>query len=348
MRVKPHVTMLAAFVFLGASSVTPQLPAEGIWIDRATLAQLPTEGAAWMRLVAAAQQLCGAPSLNDQDDGTNTCVMAKALVAARTGDSPMRQDVIAALAQIADGGPFRGRALALGRELIAYVIAADLIVLQTQAPEVDIRFRARLKSLLTAPTRDGPSNLIECHEQRANNWGTHCGASRVAIAAYLGDVHELTRAAAVFKGFLGDRSTYAGFNFGDLSWQCDPDRPVPINPARCVKGDRSLDGVLPDDQRRAGAFRWPAPKENYVYEALQGALAQAIILERVGYDAFGWEHQALRRAFEWLYVEAGYPAGGDDAWQVSVINYFYDTRFFASGEAKPGKNVGWTDWTHAR
>jgi hypothetical protein len=348
MRGKTHVAVFAALAFLGAGAVEPQLPADGIWIDRAALAELPMTGAAWLRLVKAARQPCGTPSLGDQDDDTNTCVMAKALVAARTGDALMRQHVIAALTQIADGGPYRGRALALGRELIAYVIAADLIGLNTQAPELDARFRARLASLLTTPTRDGPATLVECHEQRANNWGTHCGASRIAVAAYLADVTELTRAAAVFKGFLGDRTAYAGFSFGDLSWQCDPDRPVPINPAQCSKGNRSVDGVLPDDQRRAGAFRWPAPKENYVYEALQGALAQAIILQRVGYDAFGWEHQALRRAFEWLYVEAGYPATGDDGWQVSVINHFYGTRFTAAGEPRPGKNVGWTDWTHAR
>ena len=29
-------------------------------------------------------------------------------------------------------------------------------------------------------------NLVECHEKRPNNWGNHCGASRAAVAAYLG------------------------------------------------------------------------------------------------------------------------------------------------------------------
>jgi hypothetical protein len=346
--VKLYFTVIVALAWVGGSGAAPQVPPDGIWIARAALQQLPTSGAAWTRLAIAAQKRCGAPQLDDQDDDTNTCILAKALVAARTDDAVLRRAVVDALQQVADGRPFSGRALALGRELIAYVIAADLITLQAHAPEIDARFRARITSLLTAPAHDGPATLIECHEERANNWGTHCGASRVAVAAYLGDVEHLARAAAVFKGFLGDRSAYAGFRFGDLSWQCDPERPVPINPARCSKGPRSIDGVLPDDQRRAGAFRWPAPRENYVYEALQGALAQAIILQRAGYDSFGWEDQALRRAFEWLYVEAGYPASGDDAWQVSVINHFYGTRFTASGTPKPGKNVGWTDWTHGR
>ena len=43
------------------------------------------------------------------------------------------------------------------------------------------------------------------------------------------------------------------------------------------------DGVLPDDQRRSGGFVWPPTKENYVWEALQGAIAQAVILHRAGF-----------------------------------------------------------------
>jgi hypothetical protein len=53
--------------------------------------------------------------------------------------------------------------------------------------------------------------LISTHEQRPNNWGTHAGASRVAASAHIGDDADVARAAAVFKGFLGDRASYAGF-----------------------------------------------------------------------------------------------------------------------------------------
>jgi hypothetical protein len=67
--------------------------------------------------------------------------------------------------------------------------------------------------------------LVSTHEDRPNNWGTHAGASRVAVAVYLGDSAELERAAQVFKGWLGDRASYAGFNYGDLSWQCDAANP---------------------------------------------------------------------------------------------------------------------------
>jgi hypothetical protein len=170
------------------------------------------------------------------------------------------------------------------------------------------------------------------------------------VAVYLGDRSQLDRVAQVFKGWLGDRSSYDAFSYGsDLSWQCDPAHPVGVNPRGCTKDGHSIDGVLPDDQRRAGSFKWPPPKENYVYEALQGALVQAVILQRAGYsDVFGWGDRALLRAFEWLYTHADYPARGDDTWEVYLVNAYYGSSFSAPVPAAPGKNMGWTDFTHGR
>ena len=307
----------------------------------------PIDGAAWLQLQTEARRPCGRPSLEDQNTSANVCLMAKALVAARTDDAQLRAEVVESLRALAGSPPYRGRALALGRKLVAYVIAADLVELEIRDGAVDELFRRRIAALRVTPTSGGPRNLIDCHERRANNWGTHCGASRAAIAAYLEDRMELDRVAAVFKGYLGDRRSYAGFRFGDLSWQCHQQSPVGINPPGCLKAGHPVDGVVPDDQRRGGRFAWPPPREEYVYGALQGALAQAVILHRAGYDAFNWENQALRRAFEWLHRHADYPAQGDDAWQPHVVNHFYGTAFPAPIPASPGKNVGWSDWTHA-
>src|SRR5690606_4402054 len=160
----------------------------------------------------------------------------------------------AAVRSIAQSGQYNGRALSLGRELAAYVIAADLIGLRSVNSSLDQQFRARLTELRTTPTTSGPGSLVECHELRPNNWGTMCGASRVAIAAYLGDRAELDRSATVLRGYLGDRGAYAGFKYGELTWQCDASRPVGINPKGCTKSGLSLDGVMPDDQRRGGSF----------------------------------------------------------------------------------------------
>ena len=119
-----------------------------------------------------------------------------------------------------------------------------------------------------------------------------------------------------------------------------------VNQPGTAKQGHSIDGVLPDDQRRGGSFQWPPPKENYVYEALQGALAQAVILHNAGYDVWNWEDRALLRAFQWLHEQAEFPAEGDDTWQPHLVNFYYGTRFPAPIPSRPGKNVGWTDWTH--
>ena len=328
---------------------TANVLSQGIWVDRGGLLALPTSGTAWDNVLNAAKQTCTKPDLSNQDDPANVCVMAKALVFARTGQETYRLNVVDALWAVINAGVYNGRALALGRELGAYVISADLINLKTYDPAMDTTFRGVIRALLTTPTTDGPASVIECHENRPNNWGTHCGASRAAVAAYLGDTAQLARIAQVFKGWLGDRSSYAGFSYGDLSWQCDSSKPVGINPAGCLKSGHSVDGVLPDDQRRAGSFAWPPPQENYVYEALQGALAQAVILSRAGYDTFNWQDRALQRAFQWLLSQDNFPATGDDSWEPHLINYFYASigyKIAAPVPTQPGKNVGWTDWTH--
>ena len=318
----------------------------GIWISRAEIAALPMSGAAWSGLLSEANASTGTPNLSNQDDPVNVRVMAKALAFARTGNTGYRNDVVNALRYIAQSGSYSGRALALGRELGAYVIAADVIDLKSVDPSLDQQFRAKIRQLLTTPTDGGPSNLVDCHEKRANNWGTQCGGSRAVVAAYLGDAAELARVAQVFKGWLGDRTSYAGFDYGDLAWQSDPSRPVGINPKGATIQGRNVDGVVPDDQRREGGFSWPPPKANYVYGALGGVLVQALILHRAGYPAFEWSDRAILRAFVWTHEQANFAAQSDDSWQPHLVNHIYSRTFPAQASSGAGKNVGWTDWTH--
>lgn len=100
------------------------LRSTGIWISPLELSALPSRGPAWGQLKAEANRGCGRPDLSDQDDDTNVCVLAKALVYVRLGGMAYQTDVLDALRRIADSGRYRGRTLALGRELAAYVIAA--------------------------------------------------------------------------------------------------------------------------------------------------------------------------------------------------------------------------------
>ena len=311
-----------------------------VWVSPQVLATRPIQGPAWNELLETADEPLGTPDLSDKNDETDILVLARALVYARTGLPKYGQEArVACMAAI--GTEQGGTTLSLGRNLLGYVVAADLVGL---SPGDDARFRDWLRSLLDMEL-DGRT-LRSTHEDRPNNWGTHAGASRAAIAVYLSDPQEVARVAKVFRGYLGDRNAYAGFKYGALWWQANPAQPVGINPRGATLQGRSVDGVIPDDQRRGGAFTWPPPKENYAYEALQGAVAQALILERVGYKPWGWSNFALGRAFKWLHEEAKYPAQGDDTWLPHVINAVYGTKFPAPIPSRPGKNMGFTDWTH--
>jgi len=327
------------------------IPSSGIWIADEQLAALPTTGPAWEQLQETADQVASPPNLGDQDSDANVQILAKALVFARTGEEKYRTEVGDALALItANNTEDAGRTLALGRELAAYVMAADLINLADYNPGLDVQFRAKLRGLLTKPLEgwSGPKTLQQTHELRPNNWGTHAGASRVAVALYLGDKAELERSARVFFGYLGNLAAYNGFEYAeDLSWQANPGQPTGLNPAGAAKAGYPIDGALPEEMRRGGAFQWPPLPTNYPWEALQGAVVQATLLQRAGYPVWEWENRALLRSVQFLY-NIGWTAEGDDEWITPLINCFYATSFPVASQVQAGKNMGWTDWTHAQ
>lgn len=307
------------------------------------LASMPMSGPAWSGLLARAGTTAGTPDLSNQDDDTDQVILAKALVYARTGTTSYRTSVVAALRAVI-GTEDGGRTLALGRNLAAYVISADLIDLAAIDPTFDQgSFRPWLRVLLSKPL-DGLT-LVGTHERRPNNWGTHAGASRAAIAAYLGDAAEMARTAQVFRGYLGDRTAYAGFVYGDdLSWQCDPAKPVGIVPVGCRKDGVLIDGAQPEEMRRGGSFAWPPTFTGYAWEGLQGAVLQADILRHAGYAAWEWSDRALLRAVRFLYGQVGWAADGDDEWQPWLVDRRYGTAYRGSAPARTGKNFGYTDW----
>ena len=319
----------------------------GIWLSTGEIQALPMTGPAWTALKAQADLSAGIPDLSNQDQMNNVNVLAKALVYVRTGiesyRTEVRQNCMAAINTELDG-----RTLALGRELAAYVISADMVGLE---PSEDVTFRAWLRRTLTEVLTDGRT-LQSTHEDRPNNWGTAAGASRAAVAIYLGDMAELARTAQVFKGWLGDRSSYAGFSYGDLSWQYDPANPVGINPLGATKSGESIDGALPEEMRRGCTFRFPPCPTGYPWGAIQGATVQAEILRRAGYDTWNWQNQALKRSVQFLYnLSIRYPsdgwwASGDDEGTPWLVNRAYGASFPTVVPAHRGKIMAWADWTH--
>lgn len=321
---------------------------KGLWISRAEIAKLPRRGPAWRRLLKAAKSDIGRGDVADQNSTHDVETLAVALVFARTRDERYREKAVDALMS-AIGTENGARALAVGRNVAAYVIAADLVNLRGYDPPAYRRFADWLRRLRTETFRG--RTLAATHEIRPNNWGTMAGASRIAIDVYLGDAKDLARAATVFRGWLGDRAAYHGFLFGrDDTWQLDPSNPVAVQPAGATLGGLSVDGALSADMRRGGKFRIPPKRTEYPWGALAGALVQAQLLSRQGYDAWQWSDQALRRAVDFLYrldeAYGGWWARGDDAWEPWLVNAVYGTSYPTEPVLLPGKNMGWTDWMY--
>jgi hypothetical protein len=323
-----------------------------MWISGAELQRLPTRGKAWSGLAKIAHEHLGEPNLSRKDDDDDTVTLAAALASARTGSADLRDKAAKGVTE-AIGTEQGGRTLSLGRGLVAYIVAADLIDLRRLDPAADARFRAWLRDVRFERLRPkSRPTLVATHEVAPNNWGTHAGASRIAADIYLGDRADLARAAAVFKGYLGDRGAYHAFRFGsDLSWQADPSRPVGVVHAGANKDGRSLSGALPDDMRRGCPMRTPPCPTGYPWEAMQGAVIQAELLSREGYDAWNWGDRALERAARYLmglasrYGEETWRPSGNDVWVAWLLNRRYGMRLPVSSPTRPGRGMGFTDWT---
>lgn len=334
---------------------------DGIWISAAELSALPMQGEAWEQLLDTADGPLDEPNIAGLDANHDVQTLAVALVYARTGESDYRDKAAQAI-RATMGTEYTGllngpgssqgaTAESLGRNLAAYVIAADLIALEEHDATLDAEFSAWISRLLYEQWEDG--SVATVAERSAGSVGRTAGASHAAVAAYLQDAAELEYAARMFKGFLGDRQTYAGFRYGsDLSWQLIRLRPVGVNPAGARKDGFDIDGALPEDMRRGCSFQVPPCPTTSPWGSLQGIVVEANILHRQGYDAWNWENRAVLRAVQFLhrlqqiYPQAQWWATGDDRWIPWIINVVYGTAFPTEG-ARRGKNMGWTDWTHA-
>ena len=164
-----------ALASLFASAIVAQdCETGGIWATTEELSVLPMQGPAWENVLAAADEPVGTPNLGDIADGVDVRIMAKALVYARTGVDSYRGAVVLACMN-AIGTEQGSTALGLSRNLLAYVIAADLVGLSPAADEI---FRAWLLAVRDADLQGRTLRLT--HEDRPNNWGTDAGATRSA------------------------------------------------------------------------------------------------------------------------------------------------------------------------
>ncbi len=330
-------------------------PGDYLLMTRAALLARPTSGPAWDALLADASGPTGRPALDDQNVRHGVTTLAAALVYARTGDVQYQvraqQEVMAAIGTEREGAD--NSILALGRQLGAYVLAADFAGL---SGDDDRAFRAWLDDIRTRRLGGHGrwTTLSGTHQDAPNNWGSFSGASRIAAGLYLGDQADVARAAQVLRGFLGDRTAWDAFQPVDdaASWACDPTGYVPLNPP-CTRGGIDLDGAIVRDIDRGGNRRWPPGRAGigYTLESLQGLILQAELLTRNGYgDAWTWSDSAIRRA-SGIVTRSG-EAGGL-TWNRSAISqhvpWLLNARYGLDLPTMPagqGRIFGYTDWLY--
>ncbi len=368
----------AAPAFQAGNQDSPPLIPRDLLVDRSALLTIPMSGPTWTNIVTWSDRTEPADPW-DNDSNHDVVALAAALRGVRQGHISSlykaRNYIVTAMYSYVLTDP-RATSLSVGRNVLSYVLAADLIDLDQLHPQAGEWFRIWLRLVRTQVWPDGRT-LAEAHEKRPNNWGLMCGATRIAIDMYLADGHsrtDLVRAKRVFHGWLGNRDQWSGFVFGggvptDNSWQptTDPAQYRGIAPVGATLGGgvHAADGLMPDDQRRVGdddclalPVSYPdgwGTTTTYVWEALQGAVMQAHLLARCGYEPFTWESSALDRAVNWLYGTYGFPpeniptacSGGNVSsatWVPHVFDHYYGTSHAVTFGGKPGKNCGFADF----
>lgn len=306
----------------------------------------------------------------DQDSNNNVQILAASIVYARNGDTAFRDKVVAAVQKlVAEGDPrarfgcpprpgyppneeieVHNRTLAWGREIGAYVLAADLVDYRT--PEFETWIRNMAEVYLGCDDR----TMRLAFQQRPNNWGFMNFGSLVAMYAFLGDGQALMDIRDYF--IAGITGPNPGYSYGDLSWHPNANNPRLINPlnATLTCADATVinvDGLIPDDQRRSGVFdpdtcNVPAP-DTHITEWINGAIMGARILDRIGMPVWDVGDQALKRMIlahvvaqpQLTQDDPGFKCE-DDApynckdWVLPILNEAYDLTlpFYGTGASK--------------
>ena len=354
-------------------------PSSDMLIDPARLASLPTSGDAYDYMKEQADAALSDMNLSGDPDPTSpwlpnyngagdvtrpgTQTLAAALVYARTGEQRYRDFVISANRYLmgteqedsTDGTAEEDKLLATSRQIGAFVLAASLVDMDpsltgTRPGLEGTSWRDWLAGLRTASigTSGQAANIVQLSDERANNWGAWGRAARIAIDVYLRDDADLARVVERFEVSMGERSgVWRPGQSLDLSYSCLGDAYIAINPASCGP---EMDGMIVEDiSRSSGSFPdYDATGIGYTMESYQAMLFSAVLLERQGYDAFGWGDQALRRVMDWLTRE-GFPHGNGttvarhESW---IAQYFYG-KSYPTVPSSMGRTFGFTDWLYA-
>ena len=338
----------------------PTHPAlEGVWASPEELGALRMRGKLWRSVLAVAEGPLGNANVADQNSNHDVRTLATALAAVRSGRADLRTKASAALLE-AIGTEQDARWLAIGRNLGAYAIAADLLALRADGDPASAGTRVQtwLAGFLTRTLRHDNSDVQVKFRRAAWNSGSNASAqsgfAHAAIASYLGNRAELTWAWNGFRRYAGDRSSPHKLRSNDPSWQLRPSDPVGIQDAGAMKDGCRLDGAIANDMSRGGRFRCDRNPRytQYPWVGLEGAVPAAVVLARAGYPTWAIANRAILRAYEYLWYV--WTTTGKEKWfdgersaeTVFLVNRVYGTQFPVSSPTGEGRTVGFTDWTH--
>lgn len=331
-------------------SLPPTTSTSGIWLSREEIMALPMNGAAWERVKAAANSNWGSACLYDNNCMHDVNTLAGALVAVRTNDAALKAKVIAGLQSAMNSN--LSRTLELSRGFQTYVIAADIIAYRDPA------FMSWVRSSVTQEVtgHTGGVGILGTAKKSANNWGGHARASLAAAAIYLNDPTWKQDVVTAHKAFIG-MPVQSELGYTDTNWHADPNNKAGINRKGTVIQGRNVSGVHPEDWRRATNYKWPPDITGYMWEGMQGFVVTAVILERAKLLPITSGDNAVIRSMDILYGRGETatnsplftnPAAADDTWIPWVVNRYLGTNYPTQPATNPGKNMGWTDWTHAQ
>jgi hypothetical protein len=346
LRLTATFTAVALFASLAIPAIGSAAAGDFLMIGRITFMTLPTSGSAWTAMKSVADGSWGSPNLCDQNYKTGVKVLAGAMVAARTNNVAMRlrvRDAIkAAMPTIVPG--CSNSILSLGRQLGAYVLAADFIDQKVNFPSDDAAFRSWLSSLRTREL-GGHSIwhvLRTTADISANNWGTFALASMIAADRYLGDATGVAHDWAVFKGYGDQGWTFKRTSSYSTVWQCGVAYRAINLP--CVKSGVNLDGAPVEDSSR-GVF---PVFSSYIHESLQGYTFQAQLLSMGGYLAWTVNAGQVCRASQFANRAGRLNDSGVGYSVAFMANAFCGSALPTKTPTSGGRIFGYADWLFSR
>ena len=320
----------------------------GLWVTHDEIRRQPTSGSAWNHIVSAAGLAGRTANISDQDSDHDQYALAAAIYTVRTGQQ--RDRAVQAL-QRAVGTEQGGRWLAVGRNLLGYVIAADLLGIRS-GPIYDWLASFRTMRLADNTDDDELVGFRDAAWNSGSNASAQQGAAYAALAVYLRDAEMQRWSWNAFRRYAGDRTSPHRITSNSDVWQQRPSDPVGIQNAGASKSGCTIAGAVSNDMSRGGSNVCRPGYTQYPWVGLEGAVPAAVILTRAGYPAFNVAQSALKRAATYLmYLRR---STGNVEWYDAdrahgikhILNRVYGLGYPVSYPVGAERVVGCTDYTH--